>query len=450
MAVRFPCLHIMTDTVGHRVASVFVALGLAGSGCPTGFDSGVVWDSAPPIDSGGTAVVTTSNDGGTASSDGSSAGSTGAPQPAGDCAALDAPLGASEQMLVDMPADSWLRVAQGYRSVCDDAFELEWHSVAGCAGVINDWSGGVWDPVGRQLLLWGGGTGYAGNEVYAFSAASFTWSRLTEPSPGPYSRDPLDDGRPVSRQTYNGLAWVDHLDAMLGWGGARAQDGVATDVTWLFDPAQALWTQPAGRFVPASGYEVSMVYDPATGHVLTKLPSLLYDLDPATNTWTMVADLGFPPDWPRYYGGSPSNALDTERRLAWFVGGGQYLVWDIDQGMAVTDDWVTTGGGMFDNGLAEQYPEQAFVSGGGDVISQPDPGFAYDARTDQMMAWVGGGPYELDLDTKVWTRRSGTDAPVAALARGTFGRWRYVCAYNVFILVTSMDDVYFYKHTAGA
>ncbi len=87
MAVRFPCLHIMTDTVGHRVASVFVALGLAGSGCPTGFDSGVVWDSAPPIDSGGTAVVTTSNDGGTASSDGSSAGGTCAPSSGCEAAA---------------------------------------------------------------------------------------------------------------------------------------------------------------------------------------------------------------------------------------------------------------------------------------------------------------------------------------------------------------------------
>ncbi|MBP7291617.1 MAG: hypothetical protein KBB21_33620 [Nannocystaceae bacterium] len=68
----------------------------------------------------------------------------------------------------------------------------------------------------------------------------------------------------------------------------------------------------------------------------------------------------------------------------------------------------------------------------------------------QMVAWLGGGPYVLDLATKAWTRKSGTDAPVDDLAYGSFGRWRYLCEYNVFILVNSMDDVYFYKHTAGA
>ena len=107
-------------------------------------------------------------------------------------------------------------------------------------------------------------------------------------------------------------------------------------------------------------------------------------------------------------------------------------------------------GGDFDNGLGAQYPEQAFTSGGGDIIRATDPGFAYDPTADQMIAWIGGGPHALDLATKAWTRRSGTDAPADDLAYGSFGRWRYLCEYNVFILVNSMDDVFFYKHPAGA
>ena len=40
--------------------------------------------------------------------------------------------------------------------------------------------------------------------------------------------------------------------------------------------------------------------------------------------------------------------------------------------------------------------------------------------------------------------------PTSETSGGTYGRWRYVDAYNVFILVNSVDEnVYFYKHTPG-
>ncbi|MBK8714748.1 MAG: hypothetical protein IPN32_08390 [Deltaproteobacteria bacterium] len=427
--------------------------GLAGAGSGSAGSDGVSAGNATGA-ADGSATAATSDPGGTSegSSEGSGTSTTGnVDRPLG-CNPAERPLSPSEQMLVDMPADSWLRIPQGYRAVCDDTFELEWHLVEGCSAVINDWSGGAWDPGRRQMLLWGGGHGgYAGNEVYGFDVPTFTWSRLTEPSHGPYDRDPLDDGQPVSRHTYNGLVWIDHLDQMLAWGGSRAIDGVGTNVTWLFDPASTTWVNPPGTNVPGPAYDASLVYDPASQHVFVKVPGgPLYELDPDTNAWTLLNDMGHPPYWPRYYGGNPGTAIDPNRGLVWFVGGGQYLVWDIAAHDAVTNEWVTTGAGMFDNGLAEQYPEQAFTSGGGDVILATDPGFAYDPTVDQMVAWLGGGPYVLDLATKAWTRKSGTDAPVDDLAYGSFGRWRYLCEYNVFILVNSMDDVYFYKHTAGA
>jgi hypothetical protein len=84
-------------------------------------------------------------------------------------------------------------------------------------GVVNAWSGGVYDPVLDQLLIWGGGhTDYAGNEVYAFDMGSLTWQRLTDPytlidavgaveSSGEYpdaQGNPLPQ-QPRSRHTYN-------------------------------------------------------------------------------------------------------------------------------------------------------------------------------------------------------------------------------------------------------
>src|SRR5581483_9270914 len=80
------------------------------------------------------------------------------------------------------------------------------------AAVMNAWSGGVYDTDRDQLVVWGGGhTDYAGNEVYAFGplGGTPTWRRLTNPSNPPADSTPRgSDGRPVSRHTYNLLAYM--------------------------------------------------------------------------------------------------------------------------------------------------------------------------------------------------------------------------------------------------
>jgi hypothetical protein len=363
----------------------------------------------------------------------------------------DGELSPFERSLVEMAADTWLRVEAGYIDLCDDSDEREWHAVMGCTGLLAAWSSGVWAAGRREMLLFGGGhADYAGNEVYAFGTATSAWTRLTEPSPGPYDQDPLADGRPVSRHTYDGLAWLSHAGRMLAWGGARSMDGNGTNVTWLFDPAAGAWTAPAVTDVPPGSYDHSTVYDPDSGDVLVKVVQMLYRFDPDTGAWSLLHDLGYPPLWPRYAYGNPRGALDSSRRLVWFVGGGLVMIYDIDADAFVTDAWVTTGGGDFDNGdRVTGYPDQRIQTGGGDVIGVPAPGLDYDVRADQMVAWVGGAPYALDLAAKTWTRRSGEGAPAEPTGTGTYGRWRYIDAYNVFILVTTPRDVYFYKNTAG-
>jgi hypothetical protein len=69
----------------------------------------------------------------------------------------------------------------------------------------------------------------------------------------------------------------------------------------------------------------------------------------------------------------------------------------------------------------------------------------------RVVAWPNdGAPYALDLATKAWTVGSADGAPTSATSGGTSGRWRYVDATNVFVLVTSVDEnVHFYKHTSG-
>jgi hypothetical protein len=129
------------------------------------------------------------------------------------------------------------------------------------------------------------------------------------------------------------------------------------------------------------------------------------------------------------------------------------MVWDIAAGRPVTDDWITTGGGAYTNRETVErfYPDQIFESGGGAIYYAAAPGFDYDSAADDFVAWPNtGAPYSLDLETKQWTSGSDVGAPSAPNSHGTYGRWRYIAAYNVFILINSVDEnVYFYKNTSG-
>ena len=372
------------------------------------------------------------------------------------CIGGDAPT-EFEQTLLDLPPERWFQApGSSMRAVCvPDASGVR--GVVGCPAVISAWSGGAYDPVRRRMLIWGGGhNDYWGNEIYGFDLRTGSWSRVTEPSLIPdgtpsadfLNQDPLPDGQPVSRHSYDGVEFLADLDRLWAHGGSRASDGGGTSATWVFDAAGG-WSQ---RAAGVGGYSLATAYDPASRQVLVNASESLHVYDVDGDVWTALPGWGYPPLWPRYGGGDRTGVVDPRRGLYWTVGSGNILVWDIAGANAVTDDWVTVGGGAYSN--AERvgaYPEQVFESGGGDIYNVTAPGIDYDRAVDALVAWPNAGaPYALDLQSKVWTPGSAIEAPVSANFSGTFGRWRYLEAYNVFLLVNSVDEnVYFYKHTAG-
>jgi hypothetical protein len=313
------------------------------------------------------------------------------------------------------------------------------------------------------MLVWGGGhQDYWGNELYAFDLQTGTWSRITEPtlipegtSPGNFlNRDPLSNGQPISRHTYDGVEFLDDLNKLWAHGGSMAGEGGATAQTWLFESSTG-WSRqmPSMDGRANQGHlMLASAYDAPSRRVFTH-SSYMQSYSVDDDVWTTIAGFGEPPLWPRYaIDGDKTAAIDTQRRLFWSVGSGTVLVWDMARGMAVTDDWVTTGGGAYTNvDDVGSYPDQIFESGGGNVYNESAPGLDYDPTSDALVAWPNrGAPYVLDLETREWTLGTGTGAPVSENSGGTFGRWRYIRAYNVFILVNSVDDnVYFYKHTTG-
>jgi hypothetical protein len=389
--------------------------------------------------------------------DGRCAGEETTSSCAADCApcrALPSDATALERALVEMPADSWYEApGTPMRAVCPPASL----GLGGCQNVIDAWSGGAFDAARSQMIVWGGGHGdYRGNELYAFDVRSGTWSLLTEPSVGDIlDRDPLPDGQPVSRHTYEGIEMITHADVLFSNGGSRANDGNGTAVTWTFDFETSAWTDRAPVALHRSNeLEHATAYDPESGLVLQRDTGGLHTYDIETNTWSTLVTFGEPPLWPRYAGsGSRTAAIDPVRRVFWAIGSGDVLVWDIAAGEMATEAWRTTGAGAYSD--AEDVvgrPEQLFESGGGEVFGAPGPGLDYDAAADQLVAWANaGGPYVLDLESREWTRGSGEGAPTSATSGGTFGRWRYIAAYNVFILVVGVDqNVFFYKNTRCA
>jgi hypothetical protein len=367
---------------------------------------------------------------------------------------------ADEQILVNLPADSWYTVKGSSflgAKVCANVGGVE-----GCAAIIDDWSGGVFDPVHDKMVIWGGGhDGYWGNEVYTFDPATFTWAMATMPSAADGNTpcaDPLPDGNPVSRHTYDQIAYVTHANRMWSHGGAMAPCGFSTPLTWTLDFDAKKWTNmnPMGKVDPTSFgyYGGASAYDPGTKKVFLRTVEGFQSYDFDANTWTLLQDFGSAPLWPRYeVYGNKRGAIDTKRSLFWDVGGGDVFVWDIAMGKIVTGDWVTSGGGAYDNGdaSAKGYPNEDFMTGGADVLDFDGPAFDYDAVADQFVAWVGGPADVLDLTSKKWTVKSGAGAsPPPTSQRGVYGRFRYIARYNVFILVDGPnDDVAFYKNTAG-
>ena len=335
-------------------------------------------------------------------------------------------------LLINLPADSWFRAPKtSLAAITPPAKYLSEkgiHCVTGPSAIVTGWSGGAYDPIRHKMFVWGGGhTNYCGNELYAFDVNSLTWERYTEPSLPPYDRDPLADGNPVSRHTYDGLQFLTHADRFWAYGGSRSVDGGGTSLTWVFDASQKRWInrQPSGPAVPGAGhiYNLSSIYDPVSRKVFMRDPHHLYTYDYDRNTWTRLRD------WAHSWNGQ-RGVLDSKRRLYFTIGSGELQVYDIAANQDVTAQWQTTGGS--------------------DVIALEGPGVDYDAKADTLVAFKGGGIQALDCKTKAWTAKSGTGAPPRLSENGTYGRWRYIAEYNVFILVNSIEeDVYFYKHTAG-
>jgi len=279
------------------------------------------------------------------------------------------------------------------------------------------WGGGTVDTVRNRLLVWGGGhSNYWGNEVYALDLPSLSIKRIVEPSPLTSQANcssALPDGTPVSRHTYDGLAYIAHADQFFAVNGSMSPCGYLDPATWIYDFAAKKWTLKVANS-PSRSFDTLAVYDAATKKVLVKDQTNFFAYSLETNTYTKLNASDMPVDYHL------SAAIDSKRRKFVMIGNGVQVI-DLNTNTMTT--MATSNAPTF-------------------VTSQQSPGIAYDPVADRIVAWHGGSNvYALDMATGAWTQVAVNAGPTAAAPQwGTFGRWGYVPQYGIFVLINDIDQ----------
>jgi hypothetical protein len=290
---------------------------------------------------------------------------------------------------------------------------------SGCKSVIEAWNGGIADTKRNRLIIWGGGhNDYFGNEVYALDLNNLTMSRLNDPSPVTNLAscpEAYSDGRPSSRHTYNGLAYMSRLDKMFIYGGGKSDCGFLSTGTWTLDVDRLQWASmdPHDGDTPANTPGVVADYDPNSGVVFLSDRTNFLRYDPVKNTYTRLHSL---PDVDYHLTG----VIDSGRKLFFMMGGpGQLWVIDIKPGSKYApQDW-------------------SHATHGCDALSKaPYPGLAYVPERQVIVGWAGGDTvYVFNPDTKTCTSETYPGGPGPAQPNGTLGRFRYFPALGVFSIV---------------
>lgn len=124
-----------------------------------------------------------------------------------------------------------------------------WRGNSGYGALFEAWNSGALAPMGEcgSILYVGGGhTDYHGNEVIAFDICGLTWSRLSNPHPGPFTW-PVADGAlpngPAMPHTYDRVTVAGDKLVLLG-AAYNTLTAIDAPTAWVFDLAARKWAGP--------------------------------------------------------------------------------------------------------------------------------------------------------------------------------------------------------------
>ncbi len=304
------------------------------------------------------------------------------------------------------------------------------------SAIMSAWSGGAFDQTRNRLLVTGGGhTDYGGQEIYAFDLDTLSWSQVSAAE----NYDDLDNATcnyedrtannlPKAQHTYGGLAYIEPLDSLCD---TRGSVGYQSCGAYAAELACYSFTTQSWSFdtsVTSGGTYRSGAVDGATND--------WWILGGSTSAATKIGHYDVSEDSWEY------GAYDAA--MQW---GYKTAVFDSDNGYFI----------VFYHDALYVLPAAEFVAGVTRLSSYEQPttgesaildsaatlGVAYDPVGHQVVAWAGGSDvYFLNTSTWVWTRQSvaGATPPAAPQANGTFGRFAYSEASDVFVLANATTE----------
>ena len=303
------------------------------------------------------------------------------------------------QALAAVPTTlGWHEITATLQSVCPPN-DPDYNFNDFCDGVVNAWSSGALDTKRNRLIIHGGGhTDYEGNEIYALNPELGTLTRLNDPTV-PTASSCVDglagDTVPNSRHTFDGMAYMENIDALYVHGGSLAcGNGNEADgnIVWIYKFGTATWERKVPTVVGSSpdqaGNGKTAAYDPYTQTVFWHNREFLFQFDYAANTLTERSnDLPILPD-PEH-----TAIVDPDHHYYVLIGQGEVATFDITPGGAFTGTSRTTSG------------DQTCQNKGG-------PGLAWDSLNHRIVCYGGGNTiYFLNTSTWAWTSVTHSGGP---------------------------------------
>lgn len=346
-------------------------------------------------------------------------------------------------LLAGMSAGQWKAIPNSkMRTVgySDDTGQSDYNSAIATANLGNThlaavmsgaWGSGCVDTKRARFLVEGGGhLDYYGNEVYAFSFSTLTWSRVTTPDDSRLlaaADQTFPNGNPVSCHAYSNMIYNATQDAYYCHGGT-SQTGSENNTLFKFDCAIAGRNNPAGTWTSigalpsAGGAEFWGFMDGSGNH-------WIYTRDRAINKFvppSTITKVNF---------SNQSGAFDHSTAIyipatnkALLIGNGSYDSFDV----ATPEITAVTASGSAATSITNAIGPGLALSPGGSVV-----------------AYIGGPTLLIgNPSTNSWSSHSTTDDPTnpvpSAVGDGVFGRFAYLgtvngVTYNCYIVFTDVD-----------
>lgn len=344
----------------------------------------------------------------------------------------------AQHPLDDLEEGHWMVLSENTMSDFDPCptQDCAYSGAEGQSGAVDDWVGAAFatehGALG-SLVVWGGGHGgYWGSEVYVFDVDTRLWSRVSDPYPNGNACD-MDtglypDGSPCPAHTYDAVEYHPGTNSFVTLAAeTNHMGGYFNDTPSMFDLGAGTWRQgcqrPDGRGITgaASAYDATRDLIWFIGAYNQRVAS--YDVD--TCTWTAYEQYNVDIDVVA--------AIDPGRDLL------------------VTIDGRGTQT-VFVHDLADPGAGGVTITTTGDLEAQNQGanGFEWDPITEQFVAYVDGAsvytlrPPAGAWETEPWTWTRIDPAPTSTVVpsangNGTYSRFRYVPAKNVFILLSAND-----------